>query len=152
MYSGFELYEHEPVAPGSEEYLNSEKYELRPRDFEAARDRGDSLEPYITMLNTIRREHPAFQQLRNLHFHDADNDNILVFSKFDAATGDSVLVVVNLDPTYTQEATVTLNMDDLGLAPGAAFTVDDEVTGASYEWTMRNYCLLYTSPSPRDRG
>ena len=142
MYSGFELYEHEPVAPGSEEYLNSEKYELRPRDFEAARDRGDSLEPYITMLNTIRREHPAFQQLRNLHFHDADNDNILVFSKFDAATGDSVLVVVNLDPTYTQEATVTLNMDDLGLAPGAAFTVDDEVTGASYEWTMRNYVRL----------
>ena len=94
------------------------------------------------MLNTIRREHPAFQQLRNLHFHDADNDNILVFSKFDAATGDSVLVVVNLDPTYTQEATVTLNMDDLGLAPGAAFTVDDEVTGASYEWTMRNYVRL----------
>lgn len=142
MYSGFELYEHEPVAPDSEEYLNSEKYELRPRDFEGARDRGDSLEPYITMLNTIRRDHPAFQQLRNLHFHDADNDNILVYSKFDAATGDSVLVVVNLDPTYTQEATVTLNMDDLGLAPGAAFTVDDEVTGASYEWTMRNYVRL----------
>ncbi len=142
MYSGFELYEHEPVAPGSEEYLNSEKYELRPRDFETALHNGDSLEPYITMLNTIRRDHPAFQQLRNLHFHDADNDNVLVFSKFDAATGDSVLVVVNLDPTYTQEATVTLNMDALGLAPGATFTVDDEVTGASYEWTMRNYVRL----------
>ena len=142
MYSGFELYEHEPVAPGSEEYLNSEKYELRPRDFQAALERGDSLEPYITRLNTIRRKHPAFQQLRNLHFHDADNDNILVFSKFDAATGDSVLTVINLDPTYTQEATVTLNMDALGLAPGASFPVHDEISGADYEWTMRNYVRL----------
>ena len=142
MYSGFELYEHEPVAPGSEEYLNSEKYELRPRDFEAALHNGDSLEPYITMLNTIRREHPAFQQLRNLHFHDTDNESILAFSKFDAATGDSVLVVVNLDPTYTQEATVTLNMGALGLAPGVSFPVHDEITGADYEWSMRNYVRL----------
>ena len=142
MYSGFELYEHEPVAPGSEEYLNSEKYELRPRDFGSALHNGDSLEPYITMLNTIRREHPAFQQLRNLHFHDTDNESILAFSKFDAATGDSVLVVVNLDPTYTQEATVTLNMGALGLAPGASFPVHDEITGADYEWSMRNYVRL----------
>ena len=142
MYSGFELYEHEPVAPGSEEYLNSEKYELRPRDFEGALERGDSLEPYITLLNTIRKEHPAFQQLRNLHFHDADNDNIIVFSKFDATTGDSVLVVVNLDPTYTQEATVTLNMEALGLSPGTTFPVHDEVSGEDYDWSMRNFVRL----------
>lgn len=146
MYSGFELYEHTPVAPGSEEYLDSEKYQLRPRDFAGARDRGDSLEPYITLLNHIRKDHPAFQQLRNITFHTADNDQIMVYSKFDPATGDSVLVVVNLDPTYTQETTVTLNMDKLGLAPGATFPVHDLVSGADYEWSMRNYVRL----SPMD--
>ena len=74
VYSGFELYEGEPVKPGSEEYLNSEKYELRPRDFAAAAATGNSLEPYLTRLNEIRRAHPALQQLRDIHFHQVDND------------------------------------------------------------------------------
>ena len=142
MYSGFELYEHEPVAPGSEEYLDSEKYQLRPRDFQGALDKGDSLEPYITLLNRIRRAHPAFQQLRNLTFHTVDNDQIIAYSKFDPVTGDSVLTVVNLDPTYAQEGMITLNMDALGLAPGASFPVHDMVSGAQYEWNMRNYVRL----------
>ena len=142
MYSGFELYEHEPVAPGSEEYLDSEKYQLRPRDYQGALDNGDSLEPYITLLNRIRRAHPAFQQLRNLAFHTVDNDQIIAYSKFDPVTGDSVLTVVNLDPTYAQEGMITLNMDALGLAPGASFPVHDMVSGAQYEWSMRNYVRL----------
>ncbi len=142
MYSGFELYEHEPVAPGTEEYLDSEKYQLRPRDYQGALERGDSLEPYITLLNRIRHEHPAFQQMRNLTFHTVDNDQIIAYSKFDSVTGDSVLTVVNLDPTYTQEATITLNMDALGLGPADSFTVHDMVTGAEYEWSMRNYIRL----------
>ena len=74
VYSGFELYEGEAVKPGSEEYLNSEKYELRPRDFAAAAATGNSLEPYITRLNEIRRAHPALQQLRNIAFHQVNND------------------------------------------------------------------------------
>lgn len=142
MYSGFELYEHEPVAPGSEEYLDSEKYQLRPRDFAGAEERGDSLAPYITLLNQIRKDHPALQQLRNLHFHTADNDQVIAYSKFDAATGDCILVVVNLDPTYAQECNVTLNMEALGLAPSATFPVHDLVSSADYEWTMRNYVRL----------
>ena len=142
MYSGFELYEHEPVAPGSEEYLDSEKYQLRPRDFAGAEERGDSLAPYITLLNQIRKDHPALQQLRNLHFHTADNDQVIAYSKFDAATGDCILVVVNLDPTYPQECNVTLNMEALGLTPSATFPVHDLVSGADYEWTMRNYVRL----------
>ena len=104
VYSGYELFEHVPVREGSEEYLDSEKYELRPRDFELARERGESLEPYLTQLNQIRRAHPALQQLRNLHFHHADDDAILAYSKVDPATGDAVLVVVNLDPDNTREA------------------------------------------------
>ena len=97
VYSGYELFEHRPVREGSEEYLNSEKYELRPRDFEAALADGESLEPFLTRLNEIRRVHPALQQLRTIKFHHPDNDAILAYSKFDPVTGDQVLVVVTLN-------------------------------------------------------
>ena len=80
--------------------------------------------------------------MRNLTFHTVDNDQIIAYSKFDSVTGDSVLTVVNLDPTYTQEATITLNMDALGLGPADSFTVHDMVSGAEYEWSMRNYIRL----------
>lgn len=139
MYSGFELYENEPVVPGSEEYLNSEKYELRPRDFMGPLKRGESLEPYITMLNTIRREHPALQQLRCLHFHDTDSDQVLAYSKVDPTTGDSVLVVVNLDPHNIQETTVHLDLSALGLEGVENFPVHDVITGADWQWWADNY-------------
>ena len=118
VYSGFELYEHTPVAPGSEEYLDSEKYELRPRDFAAAAKSGDSLESYIRLLNQIRRDNPALQQLRTLRFHDTDNEAIIAYSKADPATGNVVLVVVNLDPRNAQEATVSVDMRAIGRHPG----------------------------------
>ena len=90
VYSGFELYEHEPQEPGSEEYLHSEKFELRPRDWAAALEEGRSLEPWITRLNEIRRAHPALQQMRTLRFHDVDHDALVAYSKRDPATGDTV--------------------------------------------------------------
>ncbi len=142
VYSGYELYEHEPVAQGSEEYLDSEKYELRPRDFEGALASGDSLEPYLTLLNHIRRENPALQQLRNLHFHDVDNDQILAYSKVDPVTGNVVLVVVNLDTYHTQAGTVHLDLAALGQHPGATFPVHDAVTGATWTWGEHNYVQL----------
>ncbi len=142
MYSGFELYENVPVAPGSEEYLNSEKYELRPRDFAGALERGESLEPYITMLNTIRREHPALQQLRCLHFHDTDSDQVLAYSKVDPVTGDCVLVVVTLDPHNIQETTVHLDLAALGLEGEENFLVHDVITGADWQWWADNYVRL----------
>lgn len=142
VYSGYELYEHEPVHEGSEEYLNSEKYELRPRDFEAALARGESLEPYITMLNRIRRENPALQQLRNLHFHDISNDQLIAYSKVDAITGNAVLVVVNLDPYYTQDGMLRLNLSEIGINPGESFEVTDQITGATYTWGAENYVRL----------
>ena len=83
VYSGFELFETQPVRPGSEEYLDSEKYQLRPRDFGAAWAGGRSLEPYITRLNELRRAHPALQQLRDIHFHHTDNDLLIAYSKTD---------------------------------------------------------------------
>ena len=142
VYSGFELYEHTPVAPGSEEYLDSEKYELRPRDFAAAAASGDSLESYIRLLNQIRRDNPAFQQLRTLRFHDTDNEAIIAYSKADPASGNVVLVVVNLDPRNAQEATVTVDMQAIGRHPGESYTVQDTITGSAYHWSERNFVRL----------
>ena len=142
VYSGYELYEHEPVTAGSEEYLNSEKYELRPRDFAAALARGESLEPYQTLLNRLRRDNPALQQLRQLHFHKAYNEQIMAYSKVDAISGNAILVVVNLDPFATQEGMVHIDAEAIGLAPGESFTVDDLVSGERYTWSTDNFVRL----------
>ena len=142
VYSGFELYERTPVAPGSEEYLDSEKYELRPRDFAAAAASGDSLESYIRLLNQIRRDNPALQQLRTLRFHDTDNEAIIAYSKADPASGNVVLIVVNLDPRNAQEATVTVDMQAIGRHPGESYTVQDTITGSAYRWSERNFVRL----------
>jgi len=142
VYSGFELFEHRPVREGSEEYLNSEKYELRPRDFEAALADGESLEPFITRLNEIRRLHPALQTLRTIRFHHVDNDALLAYSKFDPVTGDQVLVVVTLNPFGAEEGTLWLDMAALGLESYDRFWVRDEVTGDEYHWGQANYVRL----------
>lgn len=142
VYSGYELFEHVAVKEGSEEYLDSEKYELRPRDFETPLAEGDSLQSYITQLNDIRRRHPALQQLRNFQLHQIDNDQMIAYSKVDPATGDAVLVVVNLDPANTQEATLHLDLAAIGQEPGATFPVQDTVTGAHWTWSEHNFIRL----------
>ncbi|MBN9644965.1 alpha-1,4-glucan--maltose-1-phosphate maltosyltransferase [Corynebacterium mendelii] len=142
VYSGFELYEHEAVAPGSEEYLDSEKYQLKYRDFDKADADGDSLELFITTLNRIRKDNPALQQLREITFHDTDSDQIIAYSKTDAVTGNAVLVVVNLDSFNARETTVHLNMERIGRKPGETFQVHDELTGQSYTWSEHNYVRL----------
>ena len=103
VYSGYELCENTPLRPGSEEYLDSEKYQYRPRDWALAERMNISIAPFISQLNAIRRSHTALSQLRNLRFHFPDRPEILCFSKSvpspgGAAGGDSVIVVVNLDP------------------------------------------------------
>jgi starch synthase (maltosyl-transferring) len=142
VYSGFELFEHRAVREGSEEYLDSEKYELRPRDFEAALARGESLEPFLSRLNEIRRLHPALRELRTLKFHHVDNDALLAYSKFDPVTGDVVLVVVTLNPYGPEEGTLWLDMGALGMAPYDRFWVRDEITGEEYQWGQSNYVRL----------
>ncbi|MFF0896712.1 maltotransferase domain-containing protein [Streptomyces sp. NPDC003278] len=146
VYSGYELCENTPLREGSEEYLDSEKYQLKPRDWEAAAHEGRTIAPLITRLNAIRRQHPALQRLRNLRFHRTDNDNVLAYSK---STGpDTVIVVVNLDPHHTQEATVSLDMPQLGLDWNAALSVHDELTGESYHWGRTNYVRLTPGRTP----
>jgi len=135
VYSGYELYEDRPVAKGSEEYHDSEKYQLRHRDFAAALAKGASLEPYLTLLNQIRRDNPALQQLRQIRFHDIANDQIIAYSKVDAETGNAVLVVINLDPSSTQEGMLRVDASAVGLNDGETFKVHDQITGERYTWT-----------------
>ena len=142
VYSGYELYEHVAVREGSEEYLDSEKYQLRPRDFAGALTDGRSLQPWITRLNEIRRAHPALQQLRTLHFHNAENDALIAYSKTDPASGDAVIVVVNLDPFQAAEGMVHLDLPVLGFDWHDRFTVVDEVTGEVYNWGQANFVRL----------
>jgi len=142
IYSGYELFENVPVRSGSEEYLNSEKYQLRPRDFAAAESHGDSLAPLIKRLNDIRRAHPALHQLRNLRFHHSDNDSILVYSKKDPDSADTVLVCCTTDPHNVREGWIHLSMDQLGLAWTDGFTASDLLSGASYDWAEHNFVRL----------
>ncbi|WP_030613487.1 DUF3459 domain-containing protein, partial [Streptomyces fulvoviolaceus] len=142
IYSGYELCENTPLRDGSEEYLDSEKYQIKHRDWET----GDTIAPLITRLNTIRRQHPALQQLRNIRFHPTDNDALIAYSK---RTGpDTVLVVVNLDPHHTQEATVSLDMPQLGLEGHESLSVHDELTGETYRWGRNNYVRLEPGRAP----
>jgi len=143
VYSGYELMEGTAVREGSEEYLDSEKYQYRPRDWSQP-----SLAPYLTLLNEFRRAHPSTHWLRNLVFHNTDNEAVIAFSK--RHDDDVVLVLANLDPTTVREATVHLDMPSLGLDWGDTFRVEDAVTGESYTWHgPANYVRLdpFTEPA-----
>jgi starch synthase (maltosyl-transferring) len=149
VYAGFELFEHVAVRPGSEEYLDSEKYQIRVRDWAEAEAEGRSLAPYITRLNELRREHPALQQLRNLTVHSSDDESILVFSKTAVSTGsttdrdeDTLIVIVNVDPHAIRETTVHLNMPALGMDWQDTFAVHDLLTDQTWRWGERNYVRL----------
>ncbi|WP_460569337.1 alpha-1,4-glucan--maltose-1-phosphate maltosyltransferase [Humibacter soli] len=147
VYAGFELYES--VARSSaEEYIDNEKYEYRPRDFAGAEAAGESLAPYLTMLNRVRSEHPAVRQLRNLHVHSSEDDAVLVYSKHLSRdfTGtrqpDTVIVVANVDPHSVRETVVHLDLPAIGLPAGSDFVVTDAVTGQRWNWTSANYVRL----------
>jgi len=144
VYSGYELFEHLPVREGSEEYLDSEKYQLRPRDYDRAIREGRSLAPYLAHLNRLRNAHPALQQLRNLRFHHVDNENLLAFSKRDDETGDTVIVVVALNPYSVQQGITSLDMPALGLDWNDRMVVHDEMGGGTsdYEWGQVNFVRL----------
>src|SRR5215472_3566437 len=201
VYSGYELCENIPLVPGSEEYLDSEKYAYRPRDWDRAAALGLTIAPLLTRLNAIRRAHPALHELRNLRFHYSDQPDILIFSKRTTSppmrttsppmrttsppmrttsppmrttsppmrttspptrtTGapltasgdfpvapDTVLVVVNLNPNETREATVWLDSAALGLDAAAGFKVIDELTDQEFSWGQANYVRLDPAVAP----
>jgi starch synthase (maltosyl-transferring) len=132
IYSGFEDLERVPVRPGSEEYLDSEKYELKKRTLHGP------LLPLAARLNTIRREHPALRRIDDITFLDAANEQLIAYLKLDG--DDAVLVVVNLDPVAVQRGLVTVPAE-AGL--GASFDVTDLLTDEAWTWrTGGNYVEL----------
>jgi starch synthase (maltosyl-transferring) len=148
----FELGEH-LARPGSEEYLDNEKYELRVWDL----DRPDSLRHVIARVNAIRHRHPALQHDRTLHFHRTDSDQLLCWSKTERRpddkdvgdVGDVMVMVVNLDPHHTHAGWIDLDLDVLGLDENSTFQVHDELGGAHYLWRgRRNYVQLDPASIP----
>lgn len=151
VYAGFELFEHVALRPGSEEYLDSEKFQIRVRDWDAAEAEGRTLAPYLTRLNAIRRAHPALQQLRNVRVHSSDDDSVVVFSKQAAhadGQSDLVIVVVNVDPHGTRETMVHLDLPSFGLEWHDQFAVHDEITDQTWQWGAHNYVRLDPSYEP----
>ncbi|MGA1279185.1 MAG: maltotransferase domain-containing protein [Candidatus Nanopelagicaceae bacterium] len=135
MYAGYELFESTPMSDGGsgskEEYLDSEKYEIKVRDWEGATKSGKTLAPLITRLNEIRRKNVSLQRLRNLHFHPTDSDALIAYSKRD---GKNIsFIVVNLDPDRAVEANVHWEMWVLGF-DNDSFTVTDQLDGKSLTW------------------
>ncbi len=135
VYGGYELCENAPASPDNEEYLGSEKYEIKERDF----SRPGSLAPLFTTMNSVRRRHPAFACMRNVYFHGSDNPSVIAYSKASDDGGDVVLVIVTLDPYATQEATLDLDAVALGLPPGGASEVYDELSAETYTWGLHPY-------------
>ncbi len=128
-----------PVKPGSEEYLNSEKYEVHHHDLA----RADSLQPLIAKVNRIRRDNPALQFNRTLEFHPIDNEQLLCFSKHSHDGTNVIVVVVNLDSQYKQAGFVELPIADLGIADYEPYQMHDLLTDARYMWYgSRNYVEL----------
>jgi starch synthase (maltosyl-transferring) len=133
----FELMDYIPLTPGSEEYRDSEKYQIRTWDL----DKPESLAPLITQVNKARHDHRALQRNDNLTFHPTDNEKVICYSK--RAVGDVVLVVVNLDPDHLQSAWVDLDADALGVDPDHQFQVHDLLTDRRYVWEgSRNFVQL----------
>ena len=139
IYSGYELAENVPVKPGSEEYLDSEKYQIRLRNYEDP----NSLAEMIRRINTIRRDHPALQRDRGLRFHDTDNAQIICYSKRSPDGSDLILVVVNLDPRHMQHGFIRLPLGDWGLPDYATVEVFDLISMERYYWRGEwNYVRL----------
>jgi starch synthase (maltosyl-transferring) len=145
IYSGYELCENTPLRDGSEEYLDSEKYELRHRDYSVP----DSLAAEITQLNRVRREHPALQRMDNLSFHPCDNPNILFYLRRAVGPTGDVMVAVNCDYSQEQDGWVEVPLELLGIGPDELYVVEDLLTGARYEWRgSRNYVRLDPRTTP----
>ena len=142
IYSGYELCENVPVRHGSEEYLNSEKYQLRPRDF----NQPNTLKELIGQVNRIRQHHPALRQNNTLAFHETDNDTFLWYSK--SSGSDRVFVVANTDPHHVQHGHVRVPIWELGIPHGRPYVVEDLLDEARYTWRDEwNYVRL--DPSER---
>ncbi len=135
----YELFANNPREPGSEEYLDSEKYQTQKWDL----NRRDSLKDFIARVNSIRKENPALHRMENLHFFDVDNDKLICYSKSTDDKANLIIVVVNLDPYSMQSGWVELPLEELGLDPAHPYQMHDLLSDARYLWQgRRNYVEL----------
>jgi starch synthase (maltosyl-transferring) len=144
IYSGFELCENIPLKPGSEEYLDSDKYEIKVRDWSAP----GNIKEFIRIVNRARHEYPALKIYDNITFHPTHTDHILCYSKATADGSNVVIVVVNLDPFRAHEDMVTLDLEALGLEGEEEFSVRDLLSGSVWTWRNRNYVRLDPKEEP----
>jgi starch synthase (maltosyl-transferring) len=141
----FELCENRATGLGSEEYLNSEKYELKHRDLNWPL----SLKNLIARINQIRRDNPALQSNRNLRFHETDNPLVICYSKSTDDLSNTIVVAVNLDAFHTQASWINLDLESLGLDPNHAFQAHDLLAEGRYLWQgARNYIELVPESMP----
>ena len=135
----FELAETAAREAHSEEYLDSEKYQIKSWSIE----RSDNLKPFIARVNRIRRENPALQKDRNLNFHPVNNEQLIAYSKHTDDFSNIILVVVNLDPHHTHSGWLEFSPETLGLDPQQSFQVHDLLSDARYLWQgVRNFVEL----------
>jgi starch synthase (maltosyl-transferring) len=146
----YELAENVPAVPApgkteSEEYMNSEKYEIRQRD----RNAPGSLVPLITKLNQLRRSNAALRSNESLHFHSIDNPKLICYSKSTSDFENVILTIVNLDASYDQSGWVDLDLGKLNLKPNESFIVEDLLRGEQYAWSgSHNYVALQPGTRP----
>jgi starch synthase (maltosyl-transferring) len=141
----YELCEHRAIRAGSEEYLDSEKYEIRHWPI----DRPDSLREFIGLVNRARRSNPALQRDDSLRFHQVDNEYLIAYSKRTEDWSNVILVVVNLSPHHVHAGWIELDLDALGLKPDQPFQVHDLLTNSYYLWSgSRNYVMIDPQSAP----
>ncbi len=143
IINGFELLENKPV-PGTEEYTDSEKYEIKTRNW----DQPGNIKDYISKINLIRRSNPALQALDNIYFATTDNESVLAYVKTNQDRSNVLVVVLNLDPNRAQEAKVHLPMDKMGLAWDAKFDVHELLSGSNYQWGEYNFVRVDSQKDP----
>jgi starch synthase (maltosyl-transferring) len=141
----FEVCENRALKEGSEEYLNSEKYQIREWDLNSPY----SIKDWIARVNRARREHPALQSNKSIRFHQIDNEQIICYTKQTEDLSDVMLMVVNLDPHYTQSGWIHLPLESLGLNPHQPYQVHDLLNDAQYTWEGgSNYVELNPHVAP----
>jgi starch synthase (maltosyl-transferring) len=141
----YELCVNKPRDIGGEEYLDSEKYEIKDWDL----NQSGNLTDLISLVNRLRRENPALQRNEQLVFHPVDNEQLIAYSKSTPALDNIILTVVNLDPHHVQSGWISVDLGKLGIEPGASYQVHDFLTDARYLWHgARNYVELNPSRYP----
>ncbi len=144
IYSGYELCENEPL-PGREEYLDSEKYQLKDRDYE----QDGNISGFLGRLNRIRREQPALRSYENIAFIPSDNDHVIAYRKWTDDLTNQIVVIVNLDAHRRQESTIHLPLEAMGIDPAHRYAVEDLIYGDIYHWQGgSNYVALDPRSKP----